>query len=120
MSWTTEEYDTAGCMTSTRFTPTVAGYYSLVGSVRFDGDIGTGERMISIKKNGNEFRRGMNAKGTASVGTSWFQMEVSCQVYANGTEDYFELWVQHGAGGNLNTTGGQVFTAFQGCMMRGA
>ena len=120
MAWTTEEYDTAGCMTSTRFTPNVAGYYSLVGSVRIDGDIGTGERMISIKKNGNEYRRGMNAKGTASVGTEWFQMEVSCQVYANGTTDYFELFVQHGAGTNRNTTAGQPFTAFQGCMIRGA
>jgi hypothetical protein len=120
MAWTTEEYDTAGCMTSTRFTPNVEGYYSLVGSVRFDGDIGTGERMISIKKNGNEYRRGMNAQGSASVGTSWFQMEVSCQVYANGTSDYFELFVQHGAGANRNTTAGQPFTAFQGCMLRGA
>jgi hypothetical protein len=120
MAWTTEEYDTADCMTSTRFTPNVEGYYSLVASVRFDGDIGTGERMISIKKNGNEYRRGMNAKGTASVGTSWFQMEVSCQVYANGSTDYFEVWVHHGAGADRNTTAGQVFTAFQGCMLRGA
>jgi hypothetical protein len=120
MSWTNEEYDTAGCMTNTRFTPNVEGYYSLVGSVRIDGDIGTGERMLSIKKNGNEYRRGMNAKGTASVGTDWFQMEVSCQVYANGTTDYFELFVQHGAGANRNTTAGQPFTSFQGCMIRGA
>ena len=120
LEWTTEEYDTASCMTSTRFTPNVEGYYSLVGSVRFDGDIGTGERMISIKKNGAEYRRGMNAQGSASVGTNWFQMEVSCQVYANGTTDYFELFVQHGAGANRNTTAGQPFTAFQGCMLRGA
>ena len=120
MSWDVEEYDTAGRMTSTRFTPNVEGYYSLVASVRFDGDIGTGERMISIKKNGNEYRRGMNAQGSASVGTSWFQMEVSCQVYANGSSDYFEVFVQHGAGANRNTTAGQPFTAFQGCMLRGA
>lgn len=120
MTWTAEEYDTDNCVTSTRFTPTVAGYYALVATVRIDGGIGTGERMISIKKNGNEYRRGMNAKGSANVGDSWFQLDVSCQVYANGTGDYFEVFVQHGAGADRNTTSGQPFTAFQGCMLRGA
>jgi hypothetical protein len=120
VTWTAEEYDTHNCVTSTRFTPTVAGYYALVATVRIDGDIGTGERMISIKKNGTEYRRGMNSKGTASVGDNWFQLDVSCQVHANGTGDYFEVFVQHGAGVNRNTASGQALTAFQGCMLRGA
>jgi hypothetical protein len=120
MTWTAEEYDTHNCVTSTRFTPTVAGYYALVATVRIDGGIGTGERMICIKKNGTEYRRGMNSKGTASVGDSWFQLDISCQVYANGTGDYFEVFVQQGAGADRNTTSGQPFTAFQGCMLRAA
>lgn len=120
MTWTAEEYDTHNCVTSTRFTPTVAGYYALVATVRIDGGIGTGERMICIKKNGTEYRRGMNSKGTASVGDSWFQLDISCQVHANGTGDYFEVFVQQGAGADRNTTSGQPFTAFQGCMLRAA
>jgi hypothetical protein len=120
MTWTVEEYDTHNCVTSTRFTPTVAGYYALVATVRIDGGIGTGERMICIKKNGTEYRRGMNSKGTASVGDSWFQLDISCQVHANGTGDYFEVFVQQGAGADRNTTSGQPFTAFQGCMLRAA
>ena len=71
-------------------------------------------------KNGSEYLRAYNTKGSAAVGDSWFQMEINVQVYANGTGDYFEIYMQHGAGANRNLTAARAFTRFQGCMMRGA
>ena len=45
----TEEFDTASCFSSSRFTPNVAGYYQINSTVRFDGGgPGTGECMIVI------------------------------------------------------------------------
>jgi hypothetical protein len=49
-------------------------------------------------------------------------MQVSSLVYANGTTDYFEIYVQQGSGGNLNVTAvnNPAITWFNGCMLRGA
>jgi hypothetical protein len=49
-------------------------------------------------------------------------MQVSSVVYANGTGDYFEIYVQQGSGGNLSVTAvdSPNITWFNGCMLRGA
>ena len=120
VTFDTEDYDTHGNFSSSRFTPTVEGFYQLSGAVRVDGGIGTGERMIVVYKNGSEYMRAYNSKGTAAVGDSWFQMEINVQVYANGTGDYFEIYMMHGAGANRSLTAARAFTRFQGCMIRGA
>ena len=119
VTWNVEEFDTNNNFASDRFTPTIEGYYNLHAAVRIDNNIGTGERMIVIYKNGSEYKRGYNTKGSAAVGDSWFQMSISCLVYANGTTDYFEVYVMHGAGVNRTLTGGTQFTYFQGSMARG-
>ena len=120
VTFDTEDYDTHGNFANSRFTPTVEGYYQLSAAVRVDSGIGTGERMIVVYKNGSEYMRAYNSKGTAAVGDSWFQMEINVQVYANGTGDYFEIYMMHGAGANRNLTAARAFTRFQGCMIRGA
>ena len=100
-----EEFDTANCYGSSRFTPNVAGYYQLNAEVRFDGNVGTGnEIMLAIWKNGAEYKRGWNSTGV-SPATNWFSMQVGSLVYANGTTDYFEIYAQHGNSGNLTITG---------------
>jgi hypothetical protein len=115
-----EDFDTNGNFASSTFTPTVAGYYQLNASVRMSGTMGTGESMLVIWKNGSEHKRGWNASGT-EVGASFFAMGVSSLVYANGTSDYFEIYVQQGSGGSRDITvaGGNI-TWFNGCMIRGA
>jgi aspartate aminotransferase-like enzyme len=116
-----EEFDTNNNYANSRFTPTVAGYYQLNAEVRLDGASGTGEMMIVIWKNGAEYRRGTNQQGT-QIATNFWAMQVSSVVYANGTDDYFEIYVQQGSGGNLTVTAVNVpyITWFNGCMMRGA
>ncbi len=115
-----EEYDTNNNFASSRFTPTVPGYYQLNAIVRMSGTMGTGESMLVIWKNGSEYKRGWNASGT-EVGASFFAMGVSTLAYANGAGDYFEVYVQQGSGGNRDVTvaGGNI-TWFNGAMVRGA
>lgn len=117
----TEEFDTDNCYTNSRFTPTVAGYYQLNAMVRLDGATGTGESMITIWKNGAAYKRGWNASGVQWASNYW-AMAVSSIVYANGTTDYFEVYVQQTSGGNLTVTAvaDTGITYFNGCMVRGA
>jgi hypothetical protein len=117
----TEEFDTDGCFASSRFTPTVPGYYQLNAQVRLDGASGTGEMMIVIYKNGAEYKRGTNQQGTQIAANFWAQ-QVSSLVYANGTTDYFEIYVQQGLGSSVTVTAvnNPAITWFNGCMLRGA
>lgn len=117
----TEEFDTNNNYASSRFTPTVEGYYQLNAEVRLDGVSGTGEMMIVIWKNGAGYKRGTNQSGT-QIASSFWAMQVSSVVYANGTTDYFEIYVQQGSGGNVTVTAvnDPAITWFNGCMIRGA
>ena len=116
----TEEFDTNNNYANSRFTPTVAGYYQLNAEVRLDGTSGTGEMMIVIYKNGTEYKRGTNQQGT-QIATNFWAMQVSSLVYANGSTDYFEIYVQQGSGGNVTVTAvnNPAITWFNGCMVRG-
>jgi hypothetical protein len=117
----TEEFDTNSNYTSSRFTPTVEGYYQLNAEVRLDGASGTGEMMIVLYKNGSAYKRGTNQQGTQIAANFW-AMQVSSVVYANGTTDYFEIYVQQGSGGTVSVTAvnDPSITWFNGCMIRGA
>jgi hypothetical protein len=116
----TEEFDTNNNYINSRFTPTVAGYYQLNAQVRLDGASGTGEMMIVLYKNGAEYKRGTNQQGVQIAANFW-AMQVSSLVYANGSTDYFEIYVQQGSGGNVTVTAvnNPSLTWFNGCMVRG-
>jgi hypothetical protein len=119
VNFQTEEYDTNGNFASSRFTPTVEGYYQLNSTVRISGASGTGEMMIVLYKNGAEYHRGWNSQGV-QIGSGWWSMSVSSTAYANGSGDYFEIYVQQGSAANRDTTSGTTITWFNGCMLRGA
>jgi hypothetical protein len=114
-----ETFDTDNNFTSSRFTPTVEGYYQLNSTVRISGTAGTGENMLVLYKNGGEYARGTNGSGT-EIGANFYSMQVSDIVYANGTTDFFEVYIQQGSGGNRDTTAGTNISYFSGCMIRGA
>jgi hypothetical protein len=114
-----ETFDTDGCFASSTFTPTVEGYYQLNATVRIAGTSGTGENMLVLYKNGGEYARGTNGSGT-EIGASFYSMQVSDIVYANGTTDFFEVYIQQGSGSNRDTTAGTNISYFSGCMIRGA
>jgi hypothetical protein len=115
----TENFDTNNNFASSRFTPTVEGYYQFNAVVRLDGNSGTGEFMLVLYKNGQEYARGTNQQGTQIASNYWSQ-SISDIAYANGTGDYFEIYIQQSDGIDKTTTAGSSISHFSGCMIRGA
>jgi hypothetical protein len=104
----TEEFDTNSNFASSRFTPTVAGYYQINSGVSFGPSLG----QVSIYKNGSEYKRGTQT-GASGVGFTVFSV-----VYFNGSSDYVEIYANSTTGGPTNAT--SVLTYFNGAMVRGA
>ena len=109
-----EEFDTNNNFASSTFTPTVAGYYQITAtSDYFSGATTGGNSFLSIFKNGSEFKRGV-VNATALQPS----LTVSALVYCNGSTDYIDIYAFQSLG--TQTTSGNSFTYFQGCMVRSA
>ena len=105
----TEEFDTNSNFASSKFTPTVAGYYQINGAV----SVGTGTQLVcSIYKNGSEYKRGTNITVSSNQSVS------SSVLYCNGSTDYVEIYCYSGVLQNTNTGGSLVY--FNGSMVRAA
>ena len=113
-----KEFDTNNNFnTSTnRFTPTVAGYYQISGGVAGVSAITTGEYLISIYKNGSEYKRGIDIPNGASL----YSLQVSSLVYFNGSTDYIELYCYNNAGSPTPLYGQTWATYMTGSMVRSA
>lgn len=111
----TEDWDTGGCYdnaTNYRFTPNQAGKYLLSAAAPMNAGAAGGTYIVSIYKNGTEHRRLVQktfaASETIAPGVS------SCVVQANGSTDYFELFIYQDAGVNGTLLGSTLYTSFQG------
>jgi len=112
----TEVFDTNSNFASSRFTPTVAGYYQINGKARITGT-GLTDGSVYLYKNGSQLIIGSyTASGlTFSV--------VSTVVYLNGSTDYIELY-----GYGATVSGSPTFQAIaignncemSGCLVRAA
>lgn len=111
ISLDTEEFDTNANFASNRFTPTIAGYYQINGSVQLNG---SGSVESFIYKNGTVYKYGSYVATASSSPLSI----VSSVVYLNGSTDYVELYGY--SAGTLNTFAGQARVYFNGCFLRGA
>lgn len=106
----TEEWDTNSNFASSRFTPTVAGYYQVNASNSLASS--SALTYIYVYKNGSAYK-----SGNLVTGSNW--TIVSCQVYMNGSTDYIEVYVQqNGSTQNNETTSSNNF--FQASMIRSA
>jgi phosphohistidine swiveling domain-containing protein len=119
----TEIFDTNSNFDSTtnyRFTPTVAGYYQVNGTVRLTGTTGA-EFISALYKNGSVYSRGSNITSTANtLGVS--QLTFNEIVYLNGSTDYIELYgyVNAASGQQLVYNAADVTSRFSASMIRGA
>lgn len=110
--YSSELFDTRANYTSSRFTPKVAGKYSLSAAANFtagvDQSIGA---QLAIYKNGGALHYGTLsvASGAGPVGSF-----VGAEVDANGTTDYFEIFVFQGSGSNKDIDGVAVRNWFSG------
>jgi hypothetical protein len=115
LTFTTADFDTTGGMySSSRFTPTVAGYYQVNAAFIVGASYTTAQ--CAIYKNGSSFKIGAENYGSLS-GTSngW---AVNGLVYCNGSTDYIEIYAVIANGQAL--LAGSPNTYFQASMVRAA
>jgi hypothetical protein len=111
----TEEFDTNSNYdnaTNYRFTPTVAGYYQVSGTIDSTASAAYTACGVSIYKNGTIFKRG-------SFSNIGINCNVSSLVYLDGATDYVELYA-YITGTSVNIGSGQANTFFQAAMIRAA
>jgi hypothetical protein len=105
----TEEFDTNNNFASSRFTPTVAGYYQ-INAGTYTAATATNV-FVTIYKNGVEYIRGPWVSTT-------FSCSVSALVQCNGSTDYIEIYVYMGTGQAIANS--LPYTFFQGALVRAA
>jgi len=114
INFETEEFDTNSNFASSRFTPTVAGYYQVNAGIYFG--FTTGSATISVYKNGSEYKR-----GSANAGVTGGTMPIATSlVSCNGTTDYLEIYLYQNTGSSQSSNGGGATQYFNGSMVRSA
>lgn len=111
ITWDTEVFDTNNNFASSRFTPTVAGYYLINALVNVNSSYC--RIYLAVYKNGSLYHTGPDS-GSSSVGA----MPITDIVYLNGTTDYIEIYAQFGTGQNVSNS--NLYTWFNGCLLRAA
>ena len=110
LTFTSSNWDTTGGMyASSRFTPTIAGYYQI--NCSFAIATSANELLIKIYKNGSAF---LQLADIPAVG----QIAGSGLVYCNGSTDYIEIYGYATVGQNTAAT--STVTYFSGVMVRSA
>jgi hypothetical protein len=112
-----EDFDTNNNFASSRFTPTIAGYYQINAGLNI-APAASGVAAVAIYKNGNEWQSGSQIpmNGTYSV-----RPVVSTVIYFNGSTDYVEIYGLQISGGSLNVgTNVTIATWFTGSFIRSA
>jgi hypothetical protein len=101
----TENFDTANCFSSSRFTPNVAGYYQINAQIDQSGT-GLNYAIPAIYKNGSVLLYGNYISGINGE----MNMGVGGLVFCNGTTDYIEIYA-FGllASGTATYFGGQIY-----------
>lgn len=109
----TEDFDTNTDFSSSRFTPSVAGYYQINGAVWSTAGTSMTYAGALIYKNGSSYSLSYGAAYTTTAANGI----VSDIVYLNGSTDYVELYGRANGSGTLTITNN---TFFSGCLIRGA
>jgi hypothetical protein len=111
----TENFDTNSNFASSRFTPTVAGYYgfgaNIVTSASATGLVG-----CSIYKNGSKAFSGSFTPNSNQAPSPL----LTAMLYANGSTDYFELYFYQNSGSNMTAGLGDTASGFFGFLARAA
>jgi hypothetical protein len=89
-----EEFDTNSNFASSRFTPTVAGYYQINAQVLIENNSNAGTLLCQIFKNGADYKSTQSTVRSGSNTTA-----LCCSViYFNGSTDYIEIYALQATG----------------------
>ena len=116
VSLNVETFDTNNNFDSTtnyRFTPTVAGYYQINGTIYFSSP--SIYSVVFIYKNGSSYRTGIQAGNGAYV----YGSTVADIVYLNGSTDYIELYCYQASGSSKTLVPDAGYNFMSGCLVRG-
>ena len=114
----TEEFDTNSNFSSSRFTPTVAGYYQINYEVDVYGAGSNVYGVVALYKNGISVKRGSGISATNPIEVYFV---LSALVYMNGTTDYVEIYPNINSAGTITLNGGGPIAGyFQGFLARTA
>jgi hypothetical protein len=114
----TEDFDTNNNFASSRFTPTVAGYYQINAGVAFGTGATAQQDAIAIYKNGSFYQIGPYNVDTGNIA---LRQAMSSIVYCNGSTDYIEIYALYNAGvASQNIGTGATNTWFNGFLARAA
>ena len=108
-----EEFDTNNNFASSRFTPTVGGYYQ-INAVVTGGNSALGQLTVFIYKNGSQYKAGNQILNN----TSYSCAVISCLVYLDGSTDYVEIYASQTSGSTLISYTGSIYTSFNGSFIR--
>jgi len=114
ITYGTENFDTNSNFASSRFTPTVAGYYQINANMRYANSIAGTVVQIAIYKNGSMYT--LVSNGVQSVTRA---LCASTLLYCNGSTDYVEIYTYQNSGSTENTDAAEYYT-FSGGMVRSA
>ena len=114
---TTELFDTNNNYASSRFTPTVAGYYQINGSVCMVSVTTTHSIISGLYRNGSLYWQGQPSLASANF---YPQSLISSLIYLNGSTDYVELYAFGNTGGTFSIYNTQENTNFSGILVKAA
>jgi hypothetical protein len=117
ITFNTEDYDTNNNFASSRFTPTVAGYYQFNVTLAFAASAGVNTGGIFFYKNGTRHLDGsllvMNTSYTQFISSSGI-------IYCNGSTDYVEVYASQATGSAQNIGSTASTLKFTGALVRSA
>lgn len=108
----TELFDTNNSYATSRFTPTVAGYYSVYSNMYASGTMSNTQ--ISFFKNGAVYSTPIY------ISASYIMQGASDLVYCNGTTDYIEVYFTNQNAATIGGASGSAFVRFSAAMVRSA
>lgn len=112
----TEEFDTSSNFASSRFTPTVAGYYQINAQLTLSATSSALAGVLHLYKNGAAYRSIDNGNLGAAMART-----LSTVVYMNGTTDYLEMYAYvFDNGGAPVVVSGSTATSLNGVLVRAA
>jgi hypothetical protein len=109
-----EDWDTNNNFASSRFTPTVAGYYTISGRVDLSGLTNSSTVYLALYKNGVNNR----TLGSYSANSSSIGFGGNSAIYFNGSTDYVEIYVYAASGSGITLAGVDNATWFNGIGVR--
>ena len=115
VTFDTERFDTNSNFASSRFTPTVAGYYQINSNLVYLTTVSVTQVVFALYKNGVA----ETYTSTITNTTNGSSINLSYIISMNGSTDYIEMYLYMAGTGTLSTQGGSQ-TTFNGFLARGA